>query len=54
MEYSVSTADPGKLKSACAVVGIFSRRRMTAAAALIDKATGGLIGQALKRRDLEG
>jgi leucyl aminopeptidase len=54
VDFSIRTGSPDKLRTGCVVAGIFAARRPSAAAQAIDRATGGLIGDILKRGDFEG
>jgi leucyl aminopeptidase len=47
-------ADAGKQSSGCAVVPIFSRKKLSAAAQQLDKNNRGLISGALKNGDMQG
>jgi leucyl aminopeptidase len=54
MNYFVKSSSPAKQRVGCVIVGIFDRRKPTAAAAALDKAAGGALGTALRRGDLDG
>ncbi len=54
MEFSVKSGNPEKQRTACLVVGVYERRRMSAAAQSLDTAAGGFIGNLLRRGDIEG
>ena len=54
MEISVKSGNPEKQRSACVVVGIFERRKLSPAAERMDEATNGYISSILRRGDLEG
>ncbi len=54
MEISVKSGNPQKQRSACVVVGVFEPRRLSAAAAQIDEASGGYLAALLRRGDMEG
>jgi len=54
MNYFVKSSNPEKQRVGCVIVGIFDRRKPTAAAAALDQAAGGAIGTALRRGDLDG
>jgi leucyl aminopeptidase len=54
MDYFVKSGNPEKQRVGCVVVGIFDRRKPGDAAAALDKASGGAIGTALRRGDLDG
>lgn len=47
-------ADAGKHSSGCAVVPVFSRKRLSAAAKQLDKSNNGLVSGALKNGDMQG
>lgn len=52
MEYSLKLGDPATLPTACLVLGIFSRRKLTDSAAAVDKASGGYLSSILKKGDM--
>jgi leucyl aminopeptidase len=54
VEFSIKTGSPEKLKSGCAVVGVFQSRELSASARAIDKATHGALAAVLKRGDFAG
>ena len=54
MEYILRTGDPDKLRTACLVVGVFDKCRLTEPAAALDKASEGFLSRTLKRGDLIG
>ncbi|MEW6765703.1 MAG: leucyl aminopeptidase [Pseudomonadota bacterium] len=54
MEYGIKSGSASTLKSACIVVGVHEGRKLTPSAQALDEASGGQIGQILKRGDLEG
>ena len=54
MEYSVKSGNPEKQRTACVVLGVFENRRLSAAAAQLDKASGGYLSNLLRRGDLQG
>ena len=54
MEFSIKTGSPEKLKSACAVVGVFQARELSASALAVDKATRGTLSEIVKQGDFEG
>jgi len=54
MEFSIKTGSPEKLKSACAIVGVFQSRELSASALAIDKATHGILSEIVKRGDFDG
>ncbi|MGH8460289.1 MAG: leucyl aminopeptidase [Stenotrophobium sp.] len=54
MEYFVKSSSPEKQRVACIVVGVFDRRSLTPAAALIDEASDGAIGGVTRRGDMDG
>jgi leucyl aminopeptidase len=54
MEYSIKSGDPAELKTACLVVGIFSKRRLTPVAQQLDKSCKGALQRVLKRGDMNG
>lgn len=54
MQYLLKSGDPAQQRTACLVLGVFSRRRLSNAAADIDKATGGALARILKKGDFSG
>jgi leucyl aminopeptidase len=54
MQYSIKTADPAKLKTACLVVGVFSKRQLSPMAQELDKSSKGALQRILKRGDMDG
>lgn len=54
MEFSIKTGSPEKLDSTCLVVGVFEGRELSAAAAVLDQASGGQISAVLVTGDMEG
>ena len=54
MEFSIKNGASDKQKTGCAVVGVFEDRRMTPAALMLDKKSGGVLSAALDRGDITG
>jgi leucyl aminopeptidase len=54
MEYFVKSGSPEKQRVACVIVGIFDRRSLTDAAAVIDQASEHAISAITRRGDLDG
>jgi leucyl aminopeptidase len=54
MEFILKTGDPTKQRTACLILGVFSRGKLSAAAELVDKAGKGHLGSILKKGDMEG
>ncbi len=54
MEYSIKTGDPSKQRTACLVLGIFDKRRLSLCAETVNRASKGFLSRVLKRGDLEG
>lgn len=54
MEYHVKSGDLSKLRSACLVLGVFTRRHLAGPAGQIDQASGGHLGAILKKGDMDG
>ena len=54
MEFSIKALQPGRARSGCAVVGVFDARRLSAAAAQLDKAAKGALSGVVRRGDMEG
>jgi leucyl aminopeptidase len=53
VKFSIKTGTPGHDKTACAVVGVFEGRKLSAAASALDRASKGHIAGVV-RRDMEG
>ena len=53
MEFSIKSLTPGQTKKACAVVGVYQSRKLTAAGAALDRSAKGYLANAVKR-DMEG
>ena len=54
MDFTIKSGNPAKQRTACAVVGIFESRRLTAAAQAIDTASRKHLSKILKRGDMNG
>ncbi len=54
MEYSIKTGDITKQRTACLILGVFSRRQLSSLAQEVDKASQGQLSTILKRGDLDG
>ncbi|MDP1708148.1 MAG: leucyl aminopeptidase [Gammaproteobacteria bacterium] len=54
MEFSIKTAAPEKLRTGCIVAAIFESRHLSAAAARLDKQSGGLLSRLLEQGDIKG
>lgn len=54
MEFSIKHKAADKQRTGCAVVGVYEKGKMTAAAEMIDAALGGMISRVLKKGDLDG
>ncbi|MGI9302440.1 MAG: leucyl aminopeptidase [Gammaproteobacteria bacterium] len=54
MDFSIKTGDPEKQRTAAVIVGVYTSRRMSAAARQLDKASRGHIGNALRSGDIKG
>ncbi len=54
MEYSIKTGDPAQQRTACLILGVFSRRQLSPLAEQVDKASNGHLGKLLKRGDMDG
>lgn len=54
MEYIVRSGSPEKSRSGCLVVAVYENRRLSPAARALDDASGGAIGNILRRGDLNG
>ncbi|MEN7341612.1 MAG: leucyl aminopeptidase [Pseudomonadota bacterium] len=52
MQFKTTSADAGKKVTACAIVGVYDKKQLSAAAAEIDTASGGLIRGMLDSGDL--
>ncbi len=54
MEYNIKTGDPAQQRTACLILGVFSRRQLTPLAQQVDKASKGHLSRLLKRGDMDG
>jgi len=54
MEFSVKTTSPADQRSACLVLGVFERRKLSAAAQQVDGACNHYLSQLLKQGDMDG
>ncbi|MCI3952139.1 MAG: leucyl aminopeptidase [Burkholderiales bacterium] len=54
MEFSIKSTAPGQTKSGCAVVGIFESRKLSQAAAAIDRDAKGYVKHIVERGDMDG
>jgi leucyl aminopeptidase len=54
VEYSVKSGSPEKQRSACIIIPIFKERKLSRPAQTLDKASGGMLKQFLKRGDING
>ncbi|MGD2111901.1 MAG: leucyl aminopeptidase [Gammaproteobacteria bacterium] len=54
MKFTIKREKPAAVKSGCVVLGIYERRKLSAAAREFDKATQGLLGDLLKGGDMDG
>ncbi len=54
MEFFVTLAGPAKQRTDCAIVGVYDKGTLSAAAEELDKRIGGRIARLVKRGDLRG
>ena len=54
MEYTVKSGSPEKQRIGCVVAAVYAPRTLSAAAKTLDKASGGLISNLVRRGELEG
>lgn len=54
MEFSIKSTAPGQTKSGCAVVGVFESRKLTQAAASLDRDARGYLKSIVERGDMDG
>jgi leucyl aminopeptidase len=54
MEFFVTVAGPAKQRTDCAIVGVYDKGTLSAAAEELDKRIGGRIARLVKRGDLRG
>jgi leucyl aminopeptidase len=54
MEYNIKTGDPAQQRTACLILGVYSRRQLTPLAQQIDKTSDGQLSKLLKRGDMDG
>lgn len=54
MEFSIKNGNPEKQRNACVIVGVFEHRKLSDAAAAIDRAADGYLSSLLRRGDMDG
>ncbi len=54
MEFSIKNGNPEKQRNDCVIVGVFETRKLSAAAAALDRASHGYLAGILRRGDLDG
>jgi leucyl aminopeptidase len=54
MEYSIKTGDITKQRSACLILGVYSKRKLSSLAQEVDQASQGHLSSVLKRGDIDG
>jgi leucyl aminopeptidase len=54
VEFSIKSGSPERIRAGCIIVGVFELRKLTAAAAALDRAARGQLSAALKRGDMDG
>ncbi len=54
MKFSVKSGTPEQQRSACVIAGVFEKRRLSDAAQRLDEASGGLLGEVVRRGDMDG
>lgn len=54
MEFSIKNGHPEKQRNDCVIVGVFEARKLSEAAAAIDRASDGYLAGILRRGDMEG
>jgi leucyl aminopeptidase len=54
MEFSAHVGSPEAQQAGCIVVGVYDGRNLSSSAAALDAASGGALGEVLRRGDLEG
>jgi len=54
MEYTVKSGNPEKQRIGCVVIPVYSSRKLSASAKIIDKASDGFISNLVRRGEIEG
>ena len=54
MEFSIKSAQPGRAKTGCVVVGVYDAHKLSDAASALDKAARGRLSAIVRRGDMEG
>jgi len=54
MEYTVKSGSPEKQRIGCVVAAVYSPRTLSPAAKIIDKASGGMVSNLIRRGEIEG
>jgi len=54
MNYNTKAGDPSQQRTPCLVLGLFSKRKLSDAAKIVDKASKGFLTSILKKGDMDG
>jgi leucyl aminopeptidase len=54
MKFTIKSEKPARIKTGCVILGVFENHKLSAAAALFDKSTRGLITRLIQGGDMEG
>jgi leucyl aminopeptidase len=54
MDFSAKSGTPEKQRSGALIIGVYQRRKLSAAAQHVDQATGGALSTVLRRGDMDG
>ena len=54
MEFIIKSGSPEKQRSACVIVGVYEIRKLSFAGELLDRVSGGVISDVLRRGDING
>src|SRR5688500_5572387 len=54
LQFSIKNVQPGRTGTGCVAVGVFDSRKLSAAAAMLDRSARGALTAVLQRGDIEG
>ncbi len=54
MKFNIKSGNPEQQRTACVIVGVFEKRRLSEAARQLDEAADGLLTEVVKRGDMDG
>ena len=54
MKFTIKSEEPANIRTGCVILGVFEHRKLSPAAAMFDKATGGLLKKLLHDGEMDG